>query len=172
MELSKLTFSVLFNESRRENLFSLLEDLRKAFGEISLLSEEFSFQFLERYYGKEMGTPLKKVYLSIGGLVEKSRMVEVKRISRELEEKYSEGGRRTLNVDPGFVDESQLILLSHKRRGARVYLAEGVYAEIELLYVYGAFRPLYWTYRDYRHPEVRKFFERVRKEYLRERKQR
>jgi len=172
MEFAKLTFSVLFNESRKENFYRFLEEVKDLFGSLSLISREFHFQFLERYYGKEMGIPLKRVYLSTEGLIEKSEMVKVKKISRELEEKYSEGGKRTLNIDPGFVDESQLILLSHKRRGARVYLAEGVYAEIELLFVYGAFRPLYWTYRDYRHPEVRKFFERVRKEYLRERKQR
>ena len=46
-----------------------------------------------------------------------------------------------------------------KKRGGRIYLGEGVYAEMEYLYVYGGFRPRYWTYGDYRDKRVREFFE-------------
>ncbi len=170
VDLAKFTFSILYNEKFKENYEKALKLISENFGKIDFISEEFHFEFLERYYGREMGTPLKKVYLSVEGLKDKEELVEVKLKCMEIEEELSINGKRTVNIDPGYVDESQLILASHKRRGARVYLSKGIYAEIELLYVYGAFRPLYWTYRDYRDTRVRKIFERIRKKYLKERK--
>ncbi|MFN3265159.1 MAG: DUF4416 family protein, partial [Aquificaceae bacterium] len=52
--------------------------------------------------------------------------------------------------------------------GGRLYLGGSVYAEIEYLYLYGNFRPLYWTYGDYRDKGVREFFEGVREDFLRQ----
>ncbi len=170
MDLAKFVFAILYNESFKEELEKALEELRNNFGKIDFLSPEFHFWFLERYYGKEMGAPLKKFYASVEGLKDKEMLVEIKLKTMELEKKLSVKERRTVNIDPGYIDESQLILASHKRRGARVYLGRGVYAEIELLYVYGDFRPLYWTYRDYRHPAVREIFKKIREKYLKERK--
>ena len=170
MDLAKFVFAILYNEHHKDKLSKALQELYSLFGEADYLSPEFHFQFLERYYGKEMGTPLKKFYISVKGLRDKEELVQVKLKTMEIEEKYSINGKRTVNIDPGYVDESQLILASHKRRGARVYLSKGIYAEIELLYVYGDFHPLYWTYRDYRYPEVRKIFRDIRKLYLKERK--
>ncbi|AAC06686.1 DUF4416 family protein [Aquifex aeolicus] len=170
MDLAKFIFSILFNKNKRDKLDQALKRIEKEFGEIEEVSKEFYFPFLENYYGREMGKPLKKIYLSLKGLKNKEELVEVKLKAMELEEELSEEGKRSVNLDPGYLDESQLILASHKRRGARVYLGSGIYAEIELLFVYRDFRPIYWTYRDYRHPEVREFFRRVRKRFLKERK--
>ena len=170
MDLAKFTFSILYNENKKDKLELALKRIEEEFGGIEEVSKEFYFPFLENYYGKEMGSPLKKVYLSLKGLKDKGELVEVKLKSIEIEKELSQEGKRTVNLDPGYVDESQLILASHKRRGARVYLGRGIYAEIELLFVYGDFRPIYWTYKDYRHPEVRAFFKKVRKSFLKERK--
>ena len=170
MDLAKFVFAVLYNENYKDYLHKAIEEISSLFGEIDYLSSEFHFDFLERYYGKEMGTPLKKLYFSVKGLKDKEELVSVKLKTMEIEKKYAINGKRTVNIDPGYVDESQLILASHKRRGARIYLSKGIYAEIELLYVYGEFHPLYWTYRDYRYPEVRKIFQDIRKLFLKERK--
>ncbi len=170
MDLAKFTFSILYNENYRENLKRALEEIERHFGKIDLISEEFYFNFLENYYGREMGKPLKKLYLSLRDLKDKGQLVDIKLKSMEVEKELSVRGNRTVNLDPGYLDETQLILASHKRRGARIYLSREIYAEVELLYVYGAFRPLYWTYPDYRHTAVREFFKKVRKKFLEERK--
>ncbi|GAB6065563.1 DUF4416 family protein [Aquifex pyrophilus] len=170
MDLAKYVFAVLFNENYRESYEKALREIEKLFGKVDLISEEFRFPFLERYYSREMGRPLIKVYLSVEGLRDKGELPEVKKKAMEIEKKLSLSGKRTVNLDPGYIDESQLILASRKRRGARVYLREGVYAEIELLFVYDEFRPLYWTYPDYRHTPVREFFKKVKKKFLKERK--
>lgn len=170
MDLAKFIFAILYNESYKDNLLKALEDLNSLFGDADYISPEFHFQFLERYYGREMGRPLRKLYLSVKGLKDKGKLVDVKLTTIEIEKKYAIEGRRTINIDPGYIDESQLILASRKRRGARIYLDKGIYAEIELLYVYGNFHPLYWTYRDYRYPKIREIFKNIRKLYLDERK--
>jgi len=55
-----------------------------------------------------------------------------------------------------------LVLASHKSAGHRVYLGDGVYADLQLWHVYGEFKPLTWTYPDYRMKAARVFFEKTR----------
>ncbi|MFN3598944.1 MAG: DUF4416 family protein [Aquificaceae bacterium] len=161
MELSKPIIAILYRE----------EGLLKNFlSEISweLISESFYFESLQRYYGKEMGEGLYKRFISLKGLMRKEDLLNFKLWAMKREEYYKRDKRRRLNIDVGYVDESHLILASSKKRGGRIYLGNGIYAEMEYLYLYGAFRPLYWTYGDYRDERVRGFFEAVRESFLKE----
>lgn len=81
----------------------------------------------------------------------------------ELEEKFRLDGR-TVNIDPVLVDEYQVVALSKKDRGSRIYIAEGVYAEMELFYHHKTFHPFAWTYIDYK--QNIDFFKKVRRIYL------
>jgi hypothetical protein len=56
----------------------------------------------------------------------------------------------------------QLILATRKDRAHRIYLGDGVYADLHLRYQGGCFRPLDWTYPDYRAPAVLTFFSQAR----------
>ncbi|MCX7989131.1 MAG: DUF4416 family protein [Aquificaceae bacterium] len=159
--LAKAIMSLLYK--KRELLQEFLSNLP-----VERLSEPFYFQSLQRYYGREMGEGLHKVFLSFRGFMRREELKEFKKWALEKERYFSIEGKRGLNIDPGYVEESHLILASSKRRGGRFYLGEGIYAEIEYLYVYGAFRPLYWTYGDYRDIRVREFFERVREDFLKD----
>ena len=161
MELSKPVMAILYRE----------EDVLKDFLSklpISRLSESFYFEGLQRYYSKEMGEGLLKVYASLDCMVKKEYIVPFKLWAMAQERFYALEGKRKLNIDAGYVDESHLVLASSKRRGARIYMGSGVYVEIEYLYVYGSYRPLYWTYSDYRDRRVRAFFEQVREDFLKE----
>ncbi|MFN4319388.1 MAG: DUF4416 family protein [Aquificaceae bacterium] len=161
MELSKPIVALLYKE----------EKLLKGFlSEVcyELISESFYFEGLQRYYGKEMGEGLYKIFLSLKGLMRKEDLLDFKLWAMKWEERYKLGGKRRLNIDAGYVDESHLILASSKKRGGRIYLGKGIYAEMEYFYLYGGFRPLYWTYGDYRERRVREFFERVRERFLEE----
>ncbi|RMH81316.1 MAG: DUF4416 family protein [Acidobacteria bacterium] len=159
MELARPVVAVLYSKE---------EKLKDLIGELSIreVSQSFLFPNLQRYYSKEMGGELYKVFLCLDGFMQKEDLKEFKLWSLEKEKEFSKEGRRTLNIDPGYVDESHLVLASSKKRGGRLYLGEGVYAEIEYLYLYGGFRPLYWTYWDYRDRRVREFFQKVRENYL------
>lgn len=161
MELAKPVLAVLYREE--SILKEFLCDL-----EVEKLSPAFYFEGLQRYYGREMGEGLLKRFISLSGLMEKEELKDFKLWAMGKEEEYSCSGKRSINIDPGYVDESQLVLASSKRRGGRFYLGNGVYAEMEYLYLYGKFRPLYWTYGDYRDNRVKRFFEDVREDLLRQ----
>ncbi|MDW8095572.1 MAG: DUF4416 family protein [Aquificaceae bacterium] len=135
---------------------------------VGRVSEVFYFENLQRYYRPEMGEGLYKVFLSLKGFMWRNELKDFKLWAMEWERAYSCHNRRTLNIDPGYVEESHLVLASSKKRGGRLYLGEGVYAEIEYLFVYEHFRPLYWTYGDYRDKRVKSFFELVREDFLKE----
>ena len=159
MVLAKPVLALLYSD--RALLEDFLADLC-----LERRSEEFYFESVQRYYSKEMGSPLHKVFVSLKCLMRREELREFKLWSMRKEEEYKADGRRRLNIDPGYVDESHLVLASSKKRGGRFYLGGGVFAEMEYLFVYGSFRPLYWTYADYRDKRVRAFFELVREDFL------
>ncbi len=161
MELAKPILSVIYKE---EEIFrEFLKELN-----VEHLSEPYYFASIQRYYSREMGEGLMKIFLSLKGLIKKEELVNFKLWTMKKEKEFSLHGRRRLNIDPGYVDESHLILASSKKRGGRLYLGKDVYAEMEYLFLYGGFRPLYWTYADYRDKRVIAFFEKVRKAFLNE----
>ncbi|MEZ0361565.1 MAG: DUF4416 family protein [Hydrogenobacter sp.] len=161
MELARPILSVIYREEH-----ILMEFLREL--PVQELSQAFVLQSIQKYYSKEMGEGLLKIFLSLKGLMKKENLLDFKLWAINKEKNFSPKGKRLLNIDPGYVDESHLVLSSSKKRGGRFYLGKGVYAEIEYLFLYGRFRPLYWTYADYREENVKAFFEKVRKGFLQE----
>ncbi len=126
-------------------------------------TNEFHLQY-SKYYEKEMGEGLKKKFILIDNLVEKDRLLDIKLTSMEVEKRFSVDGNRTVNIDPIYLDDYQVVVASKKDKGSRIYLGKGVFAELELLYHHGSFQPLIWTYLDYK--DNIPFFNEVRKYYL------
>ena len=59
----------------------------------------------------------------------------------------------------------RLILATGKNYTHRIYLGQGIYADLTLIYQRGTFQPLEWTYRDYSDPEMIDCFNRLREGY-------
>jgi hypothetical protein len=59
------------------------------------------------------------------------------------------GGPRPANLDPGLLSAHNLVLASTKAHAHRVYLSDGIFAEVTLVYRHGMYQPLEWTYPDY-----------------------
>jgi hypothetical protein len=76
------------------------------------------------------------------------------------------GGRRSVNIDPGYLVATRFILATGKNFNHRVYLARSIYADLTLLYDADRFRPLPWTYPDYRQADMLQFLGRVRSKYM------
>ena len=74
--------------------------------------------------------------------------------------------RRRVNLDPGYLDRGKLVLASTKAGPHRLYLSQGIYAEITLVYHDGDFHPLQFTFPDYRSDAYRAFFKKVRSLHL------
>jgi hypothetical protein len=146
----KLVVAVLLSApADKTPLLALLED---RFGPADWVSPELDFVW-SHYYDAELGTPITRFFVSCRTPVDPARLAEIKRATNELEREFSRGGRRRVNLDPGLLSLSRFVLASTKPSSHRVALAGGIYAEIELVFERGAFRPVEWTYPDYRSAE-------------------
>ncbi len=138
------------------------------YGEAELASPVFDFSFTS-YYEPEMGAGLVKQFFGYGPLVDPADLAGIKRTSNDLEAGAARPDGlpgRGVNIDPGYVNGGQLVLATTKNYSHRIYIGNGIYAELTLLYTRGAFMPLPWTYPDYRTDEALSFFTRVRGVFL------
>ncbi len=144
---------------------NLFEDVKKIleekFGEIDFESEIFNFDNTD-YYEEEMGKNLKKKFYFFKNLISPEKIVDVKIEAMKIEEKFMENEKRKINIDPGYLDLSKLVLSSKKDYSHRIYLGKGVYAEVTLFFKKGNFYTFPYTYPDYRREDYIRTFLKVR----------
>ncbi len=162
MKKAILLFALMWQKEeflkRAENI------LTDTYGKKVIETEPFELSY-SRYYEKEMGEGLKKKFIALDTLIQKDTLIDIKIKCMQIEDSFRIKGNRTVNIDPLYLDDYQVVVASKKDKGSRIYLGKGVFAELELLYHHGSFQPLIWTYLDYKsHTE---FFNQVRKYYLR-----
>jgi hypothetical protein len=158
----KLVMPILI--SRKWMRTSLLERLRSSYGPIDYTSIDLPFTFT-RYYDEEMGTPITRFFVSFLRLVDPGTLSDIKKDTNQLENIFTEGGSRKVNIDPGLLNLSRFVLASSKDGSHRVALSDGVFAEVTLIYERGGYRPLEWTYPDYRSEEYLQILADIRKLY-------
>ncbi len=119
-----------------------------------------------RYYETEMGAELKKQFLVFDGLFDPQQLPQRKLESNQLEEELARSGtfaeHRPVNIDPGYLTLTKLVLASAKDRAHRLYMADGIYAEECLYYLDGSWQARPWTYPDYRRADFQAFFVEAR----------
>ncbi|MGH7846971.1 MAG: DUF4416 family protein [Candidatus Binatia bacterium] len=124
------------------------------------------------YYREEMGSRLQRKFISFTPLIEPSKLADIKLITHDVEARYlwSSGAKRgrNVNVDPGYLETSKVVLASTKNAAHRLYLKAGIYGEVTLRFHQGAFEPFTYTYPDYRWPQTLSFFLALRSAYLRQ----
>lgn len=73
--------------------------------------------------------------------------------------------KRLINIDPGYLGMTKLVLASTKNREHRIYLKDGIYAEVTLAFRDQSWVPMAWTYADYQRPDVLSFLLSARKRF-------
>jgi hypothetical protein len=139
--------------------------LKRKFGDVDIESKFFPFDKTD-YYDKELGKNLQRKFLSFKNFVRPEQILEIKIFTNKLEKKFSKDSKRKINLDPGYITDSKLVLATTKDYSHRIYLGKGIYAEATLYFKDGSFRYFDWTYPDYRSPEYISFFNEVRRIYL------
>jgi len=137
-------------------------------GPVDLESPAFPFNLTD-YYEKEMGPGLLRRFLSFRSLAGPECLADVKLAANGLEERVrqeSGGSLRPVNIDPGYLTASALVMATAKDFSHRIPLAHGIYAHLELLFTRTDVRFLPWTYPDMRQEGVTTFFLGVRRAYL------
>jgi hypothetical protein len=148
----------------------ILDMFRQRFGDIEFSYGPTPFLFTE-YYKEEMGTDLRKMYLTFRRRIRRDELAAIKIFSNDLERAFCSGGFRTINIDPGYVARDKLVLASTKDFYHRIYLSQGVFAEVTLHYRRGKFRFFSWTYPDYKDEAFLAFLERTRARLVKELRQ-
>ena len=139
--------------------------LLEKFGVIEERSEVYDFTFSD-YYTEEMGENLKKRFLSFRLHFTMDRLAWAKKTSNSVEDIMGivSKGRilRRVNIDPGYMTLNKLVLATTKDTDHRIYISEGIYAEVTLRFHKGAFEPFPWTYPDCTTDLAKEFFGRIR----------
>jgi hypothetical protein len=125
------------------------EALIERLGPVDYVSDDLPFRETD-YYAAEMGASLLRRFVAFEILIDPGALAGIKRFTNALEEGWSQEGRRSINLDPGYLAAAKLVLATTKDYAHRVYIGEGIYAEVMLFYRGRAFEALPWTYPDYR----------------------
>jgi hypothetical protein len=154
--------SILFRED--EDLLKALDMLSTQIGAIEKQTPITPFLHTN-YYEKEMGKNLMRTFVLFRTLVERESLTEIKLIANEIERSFALNGKRTVNIDPGYVALEHVILATTKGYAHRVHLKNGIYADLTLMYRNGTYSPLEWTYPDYAEADTISLFIQWREHY-------
>jgi hypothetical protein len=142
------------------------ERLQGVWGPIADLSP--AFEFIESgYYHASMGTGLKKQLALFGQPCDPADLADRKLLCNAMEEDFAKlpSVARPVNIDPGYVSLTKLVLASTKNREHRIYLRAGVYAEVTLAFRDQEWQSMPWTYADYCRDDVRSFLASARRRF-------
>ncbi|MCC6421311.1 MAG: DUF4416 family protein [Gemmataceae bacterium] len=145
--------------------------LEGEFGPVALAGPLFDFT-QTAYYEPTMGAGLRKQFLAFRDLVPLDALAAIKLRANELEHECKGTVNfpepRPLNLDPGLLTLGKFMLATTKDQAHRIYLHDGIFAEITLRFHAGNWEPWPWTYADYRETDVRAFLGELRDLYRRQ----
>lgn len=143
------------------NISVALNALEQAFGPVDYSLGPLPFDHTP-YYHEETGSPLSKTYLTFAQSIPRERLPSIKNLTNELEASWAVDGRRTINLDPGYLSNDKFVLASTKDFFHRIYLGDGIFGELTLHFRGGRFCHFSWTYPDYKDKAVQDFLIKAR----------
>jgi hypothetical protein len=141
--------------------------LTAIFGAADSRSELYPFD-LTHYYDETMGTPICRHFFSFTELIEPSRLADIKIKTNEIESAMAEefsSVQRPINMDPGYLELSKIVLASTKNFYHRILISRGIYAEVTLHFEKGEWRSFPWTFPDFKTDRYHPFFLSLRELY-------
>jgi hypothetical protein len=157
--------------SSEERYFEKAEiRLVEIYGPVDHLSPLFDFNWTD-YYEKQMGKGLKRKFLSFEELIPPEKLGAIKIRTNELEQEIKsefKASLRVVNLDPGYITASALIMATAKDFAHRIPLQQGIYAHLELLFSKKGVKILDWTYPDFKTSGYQRFFREIREIYLKQ----
>lgn len=157
-----LFIATLFKD--KEAYYTARKILEDEFGEIFLESSSKPWNYSE-YYVPELGIPILRRFMFFKNLISEGDIAQIKIKTNQIEQELSKNGKRTINLDPGYIGLAKLVLATTKDYSHRIYLKDGIYGEVTLIFKDNSFRPHINTYRDYADEEYIKLFNLARTVY-------
>ena len=150
---------------------SLIPDVEKRlqalFGSADLRSNLFPFD-QTHYYDEQMGSPIYRQFISFSALIGPSEIAGIKVKTNNLESNFtfeSNNMRRRVNLDPGYLEQSKIVLASTKNFFHRILISDGIYGEVTLHYQGKKWHNFSWTFPDYKSERYQEYFSSVRDLY-------
>ena len=168
---AKFICGVIFSEG--VDLELVHQKCESLWGNIQDQSQTHNFSLGSSYYSQQMGAVHHRYFVSFVGLVDPVVLAERKRQAIELEAWASKAFplcARPLNLDPGLLMRGRMVLATTKDFSHRVYLSQGIYAEVTLQFKKKTIVPLPWTYPDILQGHYNEFLWRVKELFLLETK--
>jgi hypothetical protein len=139
--------------------------LEEWLGPLEPLEPEFVFDWTD-HYEQELGANLRRAFWAGERLLHRQDLADLKRLANRVERDFARtDGRRRINLDPGLLSLENFVLASTKNQPQRVYLRDGIFAEVTLGFAGGSFQPCERTYPDYRSEPIRQLLTRLRARY-------
>ena len=150
-------------------LHTAADSLSDKFGKVDFSSEVSAFVQTD-YYKEQTGTRILRQFVSIKRLIEPGLLAKIKHQTNKLEQKLAKKLAlpltRPVNLDPGIIEPSKLVLATTKNYSHRIYIGKQMYAEVTLIFDKGCWRPQAYTYPDYKQQCYFDFFDKVRTQLL------
>ena len=142
----KLVIGFLYHE--RNMYRKAMEKVQERWGISDYQSQEYFFDLTD-YYETEMGKPIFRSFNSYSALIDPGSLAEIKLATNQIEEELAESGKRKVNLDPGYLDYDKLVLASVKYNYQKIYLRDGIYADITMFYRKGRYIAADWAFPDF-----------------------
>ncbi len=150
-------------------LQAAIDELKIEFGTLDLQSDVWSFTQTD-YYRDELGTEPLRQFVTVDKLIDPGDLAKIKHKTNRIEQKLAKdlglALPRPINLDPGIIELSKLVLASTKNFSHRIYIGESIYAELTLMYNKGGWQSFEYTFPDYKQGRYFVFFNIVRNRLL------
>ncbi|MGE4192689.1 MAG: DUF4416 family protein [Pseudodesulfovibrio sp.] len=127
-------------------------------------SEEFDFDQTD-YYDEELGTPITRRLLAFDALRPLDELADIKLWTNSVEQRFARDGRRLFNLDPGFLTQQSLVLATGKNFSHRIYLKDGIWADLTLIWQKKRWVDFPWTFPDYAGEAMKSRLTKLRQSY-------
>ncbi len=163
----KLIIGIL--ASNEKMLTAAVEMIKAKFGKCDLESPTWPFTHT-KYYEKETVTEILKKFITVEKLTAPDKIAEIKLKTNKMEVKLAKmantGLSRPVNLDPGYIEPSKLVLASTKNFAHRIYIGKKIWAEVTLVYNKGKWIPFEYTFPDHKEERYHDFFSQVREKVV------
>ncbi|MHC4553523.1 MAG: DUF4416 family protein, partial [Planctomycetota bacterium] len=132
-------------------------------------SDVYPFDMTE-YYVDEAGAKMVRQFAAFETLIDPGRLAAIKHETNRMEQDFADSldtpYPRPVNLDPGYVEPSKLVLASTKNFAHRIYIGEQMYAEVTLTYNKGTWESFPFTFPDFKSGRYDAFLNTVRQQVV------
>ena len=155
MDEGTLFLAVMYNDDGV--LTEALAEIEKHFSAVFFKMRYYDFDFTD-YYKDEFGDNLKKTVFVLDPKIMKEDLVDIKMLCSQIEGDFSKEGKRSINIDPGYFNQEEVVLASFKGKDFKEELEDGVFAHKVLEFDGNAANDPPHTFADFKSKDVHDFF--------------